>query len=55
MMRQAGATIASVQSAVAQASPGDVDCGFFGDCNNLQPGAAASAALAAVPPAQTVR
>lgn len=54
MMRQAGATLASVQSAASQANGGDI-CGLFADCNNVQPGAAASAAPAAAAPAQTVQ
>jgi hypothetical protein len=54
MMRQAGATIESVHAAAGQASAGDT-CGFFADCNALQPGAAANAAPAAAAPAQTVQ
>jgi len=54
MMRQAGETLASLQSAVGQAGGGDV-CGFFADCSNRQPGAAASAAPAAATPVQTVQ
>jgi TPR repeat protein len=54
MMRQAGATIESVKAAASQASAGDT-CGFFADCNALQPGAAANAAPAAAAPAQTVQ
>jgi TPR repeat protein len=54
MMRQAGATMASVQSAISQANAGDT-CGLFADCSNRQPGAAASAAPAAEAPAQTVQ
>jgi TPR repeat protein len=50
MMRQAGATIASVQSAIGQANSGDI-CGLFADCN--QPSANASPAAAA--PAQAVQ
>ena len=48
---QAGATVASVESAIAQANGGD-PCGFFGGCN-AQPSANASPAAAA--PAQTVQ
>jgi hypothetical protein len=51
-MRQAGATFASVQSALAQANAGDTG-GFLADCNVL-PATASSAAPAAAP-AQTVR
>jgi hypothetical protein len=56
MMRQAGATIASVQPADAQASPGDGNCVLLNDCASLQPpAAAASAAPAASATAPTVQ
>jgi TPR repeat protein len=51
MMRQAGATIASVESAIAQANSGDA-CGLFDGCSS-QPSASASPAAAT--PAQAVQ